>query len=210
MATLLFPLQFKRQYSGPLDADNVFTLTTDRTTYLTNPLRYAGQIVFDTQDTTLYYLNSSLDTWISIATNTSLSALSSVYFNANTTTLSALNCSLVVRTISAANYLGIPSGGTGIASGAYLPLSGGQLTGAVTSTSSISAQGIIYTLAGNSSQWQTTYTTVCANSASWIKSTSTLETPTTGISTISNIISLSQTTYDALTIKRPDTFYIII
>jgi len=194
MTSLLFPLQFKRQYSGPLDADNVFTLTSDRVAYLSNPLRYAGQVVFDTQDTTLYYLNSALDTWINVGSNNLIN---------------------------------------------YLPLSGGRLTGSVTSISSISAQGIIYAAGGNSSQWQSTYTTVqnnsattwnyqgtdlkalsgnwqstyttvCANSASWIKSTSTLETPTTGISTISNIISLSQTTYNALTVKRPDTFYIII
>ena len=76
--------------------------------------------------------------------NTAYSNVSSsnLYLNANTTSLSALNATLVVQTISAAKYIGIPSSGSG-SSGAYLPLSGGQLTGFVTSTSSISAQGNI-------------------------------------------------------------------
>lgn len=63
-----------------------------------------------------------------------------LYLNANTTSLSALNATLVVQTISAASYIGVVATGGG-GSGAYLPLSGGQLTGFVTSTSSVSAQG---------------------------------------------------------------------
>jgi hypothetical protein len=66
-----------------------------------------------------------------------------LYLNVNTTSLSALNAYLVVQTISAASYIGVPSSGGGSVTGAYLPLSGGQLTGFVTSTSSVSAQGTI-------------------------------------------------------------------
>ena len=67
-----------------------------------------------------------------------------LYLNASTTSLSALNAYLIVQTISAATYFGVPStGGGGSTTGAYLPLSGGQLTGFVTSTSSISAANTI-------------------------------------------------------------------
>jgi hypothetical protein len=44
----------------------------------------------------------------------------------------------------------------------------------------------------------------------YVKSTSTLETPTTGISAINNIVALSQATYNALTVKLPTTLYIIV
>jgi len=73
-----------------------------------------------------------------------------LYLNANTTSLSALSTFLVVQTISAASYIGIVATGGG--SGAYLPLSGGQLTGFVTSTSSISAANTItgFNIATNS------------------------------------------------------------
>jgi hypothetical protein len=44
----------------------------------------------------------------------------------------------------------------------------------------------------------------------FIQSSSTLETPTTGISAVNNIVALSQVTYDALTIKLPTTLYVIV
>lgn len=43
-----------------------------------------------------------------------------------------------------------------------------------------------------------------------VESTSTLETPTTGISAINNIVTLSQSTYNALTVKLPTTLYVIV
>jgi hypothetical protein len=52
--------------------------------------------------------------------------------------------------------------------------------------------------------------TVFSSGAPVVVSTSTFETPTTGISAISNIVSLSQATYDALTVKLPTTLYIIV
>jgi hypothetical protein len=45
--------------------------------------------------------------------------------------------------------------------GAYLPLSGGTLTGAVSTTN------VIYTTGGNSDQWNSTYSTVQTSSGSW-------------------------------------------
>jgi hypothetical protein len=62
-------------------------------------------------------------------------------------------------------------------------------------------------LTGN---WQSTYNTFTTTSAFNVQSRSTLETPTTGLSTINNIVSLSQATYDALTVKLPTTLYLIV
>lgn len=44
----------------------------------------------------------------------------------------------------------------------------------------------------------------------FVQSTSTLETPTTGISAVNNIVALSQATYDTLTVKLPTTLYVIV
>ena len=61
------PIQYTRQYAGPIDTDCVFVLTTDRTTYLSSPRRYAGQLVVDLQDGNVYYLNAALTAWIAVA-----------------------------------------------------------------------------------------------------------------------------------------------
>jgi len=97
MASLLFPLQFERQYSGPLDQDQVFTNTSDRLTYLTNPLRYAGQIVSDLQTQKIYQLNTAKDTWIEIgsgsgssSTDTEVRSLTSNW-NSTYSTVSSLS-----------------------------------------------------------------------------------------------------------------------
>jgi hypothetical protein len=66
-----------------------------------------------------------------------------------------------------------------------------SLDNALTVVGNISASGDIY-------------------SPNLVKSNSTLETPTTGISAIQNIVSLSQATYDALDIKLPTTLYVIV
>lgn len=42
---LIFPLQFKRQFAGPIDGDSVFDTEVNMTAYLESPLRYPGQIV---------------------------------------------------------------------------------------------------------------------------------------------------------------------
>ena len=67
MGDFIFPLQFKRQYSAPLDLDLVFTTTANRIAYLTRPRRYAGQIVTDLEDGKIYRLNSTRDEWIDIS-----------------------------------------------------------------------------------------------------------------------------------------------
>lgn len=66
MAELIFPLSFKRQYGGSLDTDLVFETIVDRDTYLTNPLRYAGQIVACKElEGKIFVLNNAMDEWLS-------------------------------------------------------------------------------------------------------------------------------------------------
>ena len=45
MANMLMPLGIERMYKGALDSSSVFANETDRLTYLTSPIAYAGQIV---------------------------------------------------------------------------------------------------------------------------------------------------------------------
>jgi hypothetical protein len=69
MAELQFPLQFKRQYSGPLDADLVFDTIVNKNTYLSSPLRYAGQICSCVEENgKIFILNNTLDEWVEINT----------------------------------------------------------------------------------------------------------------------------------------------
>lgn len=58
------PQQYVRQYSGPIDIDSVFTLTSDRTAYLTSPRRYAGQQVSDLENGNTYVLNAARTAWL--------------------------------------------------------------------------------------------------------------------------------------------------
>jgi hypothetical protein len=62
------------------------------------------------------------------------------------------------------------------------------------------------TISGNISSTQTVF----ASGGQVIVSSPSVETLTSGLSTVANIVALSQTTYDSLTIKRPDTYYIIV
>ena len=55
---------------------------------------------------------------------------------------------------------------------------------------------------------QTTLNTTLTSNI--VFSNSTLETPTTGLSVVDNFIVLLQTTYDALTVKRPTTLYFVV
>lgn len=65
-ALTLFPLQYKRQDSVPIDIDMVFSTTADRVAYLTSARRYAGMLVTDLEEDTAYLLNSARDAWIPI------------------------------------------------------------------------------------------------------------------------------------------------
>jgi hypothetical protein len=67
MGDFIFPLQFKRQFSAPVDVDAVFATTAERIAYLTSERRYAGQIVSDLQDGRTYQLNSAKTAWVHVA-----------------------------------------------------------------------------------------------------------------------------------------------
>mgnify|MGYP001255336486 CR=1 FL=1 len=74
MAEILFPLQFKRQYAAPLDVDVVFQTSAAMNTYLSNPLRYAGQIVSCLENEgKIFVLNNAQTIWTEIAGGTGTS-----------------------------------------------------------------------------------------------------------------------------------------
>jgi hypothetical protein len=77
-----FPLQFKKQYAAPLDVDVVFDTTSARISFLTSPIRYAGQIVSDLQTQKCYQLSTNTNSWIEIGGD-SLSLLNSLSSNWN-------------------------------------------------------------------------------------------------------------------------------
>ena len=67
MAQLIFPLQYKRQYAGPLDADSTFATLEELNAYLASPLRYAGQIATcNESEGQLFVLNNARDAWLSV------------------------------------------------------------------------------------------------------------------------------------------------
>ena len=60
-----FPLQFKRQFAKSLDVDSTFLTTVELNAYLTNPLRYVGQLATcDEEEGKLYILNKTKDAWL--------------------------------------------------------------------------------------------------------------------------------------------------
>jgi hypothetical protein len=68
-ALTLFPLQYKRQDSVPIDIDSSFATTAERLDYLTSPRRYGGQIVADLEEDVAYIMNAARDTWIPIGSS---------------------------------------------------------------------------------------------------------------------------------------------
>lgn len=65
MSELLFPSQFRRQYSGALDIDMVFNTDFELQEYLTNPRRYSGQTVTCLEhEGRIFILNNTLDAWL--------------------------------------------------------------------------------------------------------------------------------------------------
>ena len=70
MAYIEFPLQISRQYAAPLDVSSVMT-SAEKTTYLANPVRYAGQVVYDSTEQKLYVLNSDKDAWLEVGSQSS-------------------------------------------------------------------------------------------------------------------------------------------
>ena len=71
MSALDFPLQFRRQYAGPLDADAVFATTQDRTDFLSNALCYAGMMVYDLEANKPFWVNAAIDGFVEGGSSTS-------------------------------------------------------------------------------------------------------------------------------------------
>lgn len=67
-AKMIFPLQFTRQYKGPMDADVLFETNTELQAYLSNDLRYGGMLVTCKEhEGKLFILNNAETAWIEIA-----------------------------------------------------------------------------------------------------------------------------------------------
>lgn len=65
---MIFPLQFTRQYKGPMDADVLFETNTELQAYLSNDLRYGGMLVTCKEhEGKLFILNNAETAWIEIA-----------------------------------------------------------------------------------------------------------------------------------------------
>ncbi len=82
LKTLLLPISFRRQYAQPLDYDAVFETLADMQTYLSNPVRYQGQVATCLETSKIYHLNTARDAWVEVSSVTNHSQLS----NKNTET----------------------------------------------------------------------------------------------------------------------------
>lgn len=64
VSILNLPVQYVRQQALPIDIDSVFASTADRTAYLSNPRRYPGMVVSDTEVGAIYVLNAAGTAWL--------------------------------------------------------------------------------------------------------------------------------------------------
>lgn len=144
----------------------------------------------------------------SFATNTTLNSVSSLLTPLTLT--NTLTSQLVTNTIFNDYQTSVSSSTAALLpTSVYQSASGSFATNTtLNAVSSVLLPTSIYQSA--SGNWEATYSTFSSSSAFNIQSRSTLETPTTGLSTINNIVSLSQATYDALTVKLSATLYIIV
>ena len=64
---MIFPIPFKRQFNGPLDADTVFKTEEELNNYLTCDLRYPGMVVTcATIEGTIFVLSKDMSQWITV------------------------------------------------------------------------------------------------------------------------------------------------
>lgn len=70
---MLFPKQIQRQFKDSLVADEVFNNSSDRMDYLTNPTRYAGQIVTQKDTSEVFVINATEDGYVKLGTASDLS-----------------------------------------------------------------------------------------------------------------------------------------
>ena len=60
------PISFKRQYASSLVEDEVFENSEARLEYLNSGLAYSGQLVAQSDDATVYVVNSAKDGYIKL------------------------------------------------------------------------------------------------------------------------------------------------
>lgn len=116
MANFEFPLQIKRQYEGPLDFHDVLT-TANRTAWLADARRYAGQVVYDSNTAKLYVLNSAKNAWLEVPSSTSSSEIAFAAgnltidnININGNTVSTSTGDLVLSPVGSDVVPGSPAG----------------------------------------------------------------------------------------------------
>lgn len=73
MAFIQMPISFKRQYNSSLVEDEVFETAQSRLDYLSSGLAYAGQIVAQSDDASVYVVNSTVDGYIKLGSSADIS-----------------------------------------------------------------------------------------------------------------------------------------
>lgn len=73
MAFIEMPISFKRQYNSSLVEDEVFASAKKRMDYLSSGLAYAGQIVAQSDDASVYVVNSAVDGYIKLGSSADIS-----------------------------------------------------------------------------------------------------------------------------------------
>ena len=73
MAFIEMPISFKRQYNSSLVEDEVFASAQKRMDYLSSGLAYAGQIVAQSDDASVYVVNSAVDGYINLGSSDDIS-----------------------------------------------------------------------------------------------------------------------------------------
>ena len=66
------PISFKRQYASSLVEDEVFENSEARLEYLNSGLAYSGQLVAQSDDATVYVVNSTKDGYIKLGSSSDL------------------------------------------------------------------------------------------------------------------------------------------
>lgn len=89
MAYLEFPLQFKRQFAAPLDIDQKFSTTAERTAYLSSALCTTGLTAYDAETDNMYYVSST--GWKEIGSSNEPLFLASASYTITSTDISNWN-----------------------------------------------------------------------------------------------------------------------
>lgn len=113
MASILYPLQLKRQYSGSLDESLVFPSSASRIAYgLTGATKYDGQIVSDLQDGKVYVLSGS--SWTNVTGTIQSPVTYKASWNASTNTPFLNNSAGTIGDVYIVGVSGSTNFGTGV------------------------------------------------------------------------------------------------